>query len=77
MRTVRTSIGTELHQTLAEFTTRYRNFSTSVKHAPSFHGIRVDLPATIAVTAEPTPISPEKTQALLMQLCGKLNNCRK
>jgi hypothetical protein len=67
----------ELQQTPAEFTARYREFGRSAYASPDFREIRVDLPEDIPVMPDPTPISPEAIQAVLGKLCGKLQTCRK
>lgn len=67
----------ELHQTLPEFTARYREFSRTVRSSPDSHQIDVDLPGQIPSMPDPTPLSSERVQALMVTLCAKLKNCRK
>lgn len=67
----------ELQQSAADFTTRYSNFSASLRMQPDFHQVRVDLPDAISAVPEPTAVEPQKVEQLLRQLCGKLGQCRK
>ena len=67
----------ELQQTLPEFTSRYREFSRSLKSSIVQHDIWVDFPEAVPAISEPTPITPQELQELLKRLCSKINNCRK
>jgi hypothetical protein len=72
-----TAITSELQETQAEFTARYREFGHSMLLKPEFLQVRVDFPEEIPAMPEPTPISLEDLQALMGRLCTKLQNCRK
>ena len=67
----------ELHQTLPEFTARYREFSRALRLSPKSHQVRVELPEPIPSLPEPTAVSTERVQALMKTLCAKLQSCRK
>lgn len=67
----------ELQQTLPEFTARYREFSRVLRASPEFRQVRADLPGQIPPMPEPTPLSLERVQTLMVTLCSKLKNCRK
>jgi hypothetical protein len=67
----------ELHQTLPEFTTQYREFSRAWRSSPEFHQIRADLPGPIPSMPEPAQLSSEQVQTLMKKLCSKIQNCRK
>jgi hypothetical protein len=71
------AIASELQETQAEFTARYREFCREMLLKPEFVQIRVDFPEVISAMPEPTPISIEDLQALMGRLCSKLQNCRK
>jgi hypothetical protein len=62
----------ELHQTLREFTARYREFSRVLRSSPELHQVRADLPGQIPPMPEPTPLSLERVQTLMVELCSKL-----
>jgi len=66
----------ELHQTLSEFTDRYREFARALRLSPRFHQIRVDFPEEIPPMPEPARLSTEEVRALMGKLCAKLQNCR-
>jgi hypothetical protein len=72
-----TATMSELHQTLPEFTARYREFSRAMRLSPESHQIRAELPDLIPSMPEPSPLSSERVQALMEKLCAKLQNCRK
>jgi hypothetical protein len=65
---------TELHQTLPQFTTSYHDFLHAL---PDRYDLRVDFPETIPTMPKPEPIAVDRIQALMGQLCSKLQNCRK
>ena len=67
----------ELHQTLPEFTDRYREFSRALRLSPKFHQVREDFPEQIPAMPEPSALSGEQVRALMEKLCTKLQNCRK
>jgi hypothetical protein len=67
----------ELHQTLPEFTTSYHEFLHALQTFPNRHDLRVDFPETIPAMPKPEPITVDRIQALMSQLCSKLQNCRK
>ena len=60
----------ELHQTLPEFTARYRQFNP-------YQDIHLNFPEDIPVTPDPVPSSLEEVGAIMGKLCSRLNNCRK
>jgi hypothetical protein len=67
----------ELHQTLPEFTARYREFSRTLRSLPTLHQIRADLPGQVPSMPEPSALSLQTVQALMQKLCARLQNCRK
>jgi hypothetical protein len=68
---------TELHQTLPQFTTSYHDFLHALQAFPDRYDLRVDFPETIPTMPKPEPITVDRIQALMGQLCSKLQNCRK
>jgi hypothetical protein len=67
----------ELHQTLPEFTASYHDFLHGLQAFPNRYDLRVDFPQTIPTMPKPEPITVDRVQALMGQLCSKLQNCRK
>lgn len=67
----------ELHQTLPEFTAKYREFSRALRLSPESHQIRAELPESIPSLPEPSAVSSERVEALMKTLCAKLQNCHK
>ena len=67
----------ELHQTLPEFTERYRQFSRALRLSPRFHQVREEFPEQIPAMPEPSALTAEQVRALMEKLCTKLQNCRK
>jgi hypothetical protein len=66
----------ELHQTLREFTDRYREFARALRLSPRFHQVREEFPEEIPTMPEPAPVSAGEVRALMEKLCAKLQNCR-
>jgi hypothetical protein len=67
----------ELHQTLPEFTDRYREFSRALRLSPQFHQVREEFPEQIPSMPEPSALPAGQVRALMEKLCAKLQNCRK
>lgn len=67
----------ELHQTLPEFTDRYREFSRALRLSPRFHEVREEFSEPIPVMPEASALSAGQVRALMEKLCAKLQNCRK
>lgn len=67
----------ELHQSLPEFSDRFREFARELKVSPVHFDVRIDMSDEIPPIAEPTPVSLPDLQTLMSQLCIKMHNCRK
>jgi len=71
-----TATASELHQTLPEFTDRYREFSRALRLAPRFHEVHEEFPEKIPPMPEPSALSAAQVRGLMENLCAKLQNCR-
>jgi len=61
---------------LDEFTKRYLQYVDQFQFQPRTHDIRVDLPDPLPAERSPEKVVPERMQAVLAQLCGRIGECR-
>lgn len=67
----------ELHQTLPEFTKSFYDFVHALQVFPDGHDLGIDFPEVIPAMPKPEPIASDRVEALMGQLCVKMQNCRK
>jgi hypothetical protein len=69
------AVATRMHESLPQFTNRYRKFADDFEFYPRHFDINVDVPANAPAAAAATGMGREELRALLRKLCGSLSHC--